>query len=125
MILRNGSRTEPVVAAVCAVPILTEALRTILDGIAEVRTFPARGGDTVGLLRSLAPDAIVVDTEDEAQAAAPFARDAELTLVHVLLRERKLRVLSGEEWQEFEDGASPEEIRNVLVGALYGSRRVA
>ena len=128
MILRPGSGGLPLVAVVCAVPLLSEALSAILDSIAEVRSFPAHGGDTSGLLRSLGPDAIVVDTEEEAENAAPFARERGLALVHVLLRERRLRVLSGdgEMWEERDNGgASPEAIRNILVGAIYGPGRAA
>ena len=126
MILRPGSGGLPLVAVVCAVPILAEALSAILEGIAEVRSFPARCGDTAGLLRSLNPDAIVVDTADEAEAAAPVANESGLALVHVLLRERKLRVLGAGGWEERDNGgASPEAIRNILVGAIYGSGRAA
>lgn len=126
MILRGGNGADPVVAVVCAIPIVSEGLAAILEGFAEIRTFPARAGDTAGLLRSLRPDAVVVDTEEEAQAAAPFARESGLTLVHVLLRERKLRVLTDEGWEERENGdAAPEEIRNILVGAIYGPRSFA
>jgi hypothetical protein len=126
MILRPGSGGLPLVAVVCAVPLLSEALSAILDSIAEVRAFPARCGDTIGLLRSLGPDAIVVDTEEEAENAAPFARESGLALIHVLLRERRLRVLSGELWEERDNGgASPEAIRNILVGAIYGPGRAA
>jgi hypothetical protein len=126
MILRPGSGGLPLVAVVCAVPLLSEALSAILDSIAEVRSFPARCGDTIGLLRSLEPDAIVVDTEEEAENAAPFARESGLALIHVLLRERKLRVLRGELWEERDNGgASPEAIRNILIGGLYGRRGAA
>jgi hypothetical protein len=115
------TREQPLVAVVCTVPLLEEALSAVLENIAEVRAFPADGGDTPGLLRSLQPDAVVVDTTEEAEAAADFAREAESPLVCILLREQKLRVLQNGGWEELEDdGASPEAIRNILVGGIFG-----
>jgi hypothetical protein len=112
------------VAVVCSVPLLHEALSAALENIAEVHAFPADGGDICGLLRSLQPDAVVVDTAKEAEAAADFAREAHSTLVCVLLREQKLRVLQNGGWVEPDgDGASPEAIRNILVGGIFGRGR--
>ena len=56
-------RNEPLVAVVCAVPILGEALTAALDGLAECKVIPARQPELGGLLKSLQPDAIVVDDE--------------------------------------------------------------
>jgi hypothetical protein len=118
------TRDRPLVAVVCSVPLLHEALSAALENIAEVHMFPADGGDTCGLLRSLQPDAVVVDTPEEAEAAADFAREAESPLVCVLLREQKLRVLQNGGWKEPDgDGASPEAIRNILVGGIFGKGR--
>ena len=124
--LRSGGDGQPVVAVVYTVPLLCEALAGSLDGIAELRTFPARHGDTGGLLRSLEPDAVVVDTADEAEAAVGYARETGAPLVHVLLRERRLRVLRDGDWDEAECGAAtPEGIRNIIVGGVYGRQEVA
>jgi hypothetical protein len=72
-------------------------------------------------LRSLRPDAIVVDTPESAAGAESYARESHVPLVHVLFREEKLRVLADGSWSALEeDGASPEAIRNVLVGGIYG-----
>lgn len=120
MSAHSETRARPLVAVVCSVPLLHEALSAALENIAEVHAFPADGGDTCGLLRSLQPDAVVVDTAEEAEAAADFAREAESTLVCVLLREQKLRVLQNGGWEEPDgDGASPEAIRNILVGGIF------
>lgn len=114
----------PLVAVVCKVPLICEAISDALENVAEVRHFPARRGDTVGLLRWLQPDAVVVDSEDEADEAASFARESAAPLVHVLLRERKLRILRNDHWEEPEDGsASAEAIRNVVIAGLFGGRR--
>jgi hypothetical protein len=115
----NGG--EPLVAVVCKVPLLCEALTSTLAGIAETHSFPADLGDLDGLLRSLRPDAIVVDTPESAQGAASYARESHVPLVHVLFREEKLRVLADGSWSApEEDGASPEAIRNLLVGGIFG-----
>jgi hypothetical protein len=117
-----GRGGEPLVALICEVPLLAEALAASLEGIAEVRAFPAELEDANGLLRSLQPDAVVVDTAKQASVAAVFAREARVPLVHVLLRVSKLRVLQDGEWESSEgaEGASPEAIRNALVAGIFG-----
>jgi hypothetical protein len=118
-------RARPLVAAVCTVPLLCEALSTAMDGIAEVQSFPAGREGSAGLLRFLEPDAVVVDTREEAKHAEAYARESGAPLVHVLLAQQKLRLLRAGKWREPPvDDASPESIRNVLVGALYGPRTV-
>jgi hypothetical protein len=122
----NGERPEPLVAVLCSTPILCEALSAALESIADVRRFPAGRGDVAGLLRSLAPDGVVVDSEEDLEAAAEFASEFDAPLVHVSLRRDRLRVLADGEWQEPESQqASPEAIRNALVGGIYGRARRA
>ena len=114
----------PLVAIVSGVPMLREALRNALDGIAEVRDFPAGQGDTAGLLRSLRPDAIVVDSEEEAESVAAFARESDSPLVLVSYRDEVVKVLGNAGWEESKDaGVSPEGIRNVLVAGIFGRAR--
>jgi hypothetical protein len=112
-----GAR-EPLVAVLYSVPLLYEAISSSLDEIAEVHGFPARRGDPVGLLRALAPDAVVVDDPAEAEAVSGWAEEQDVPLVHVRLVERKLRLLRHGEWQE-SIGASADAIRNVIAGSLY------
>jgi hypothetical protein len=115
-----GSAPKPLVVAVCAIPLLQEAISAAMADIAQVQGFPAHRGDTVGLLRSLNPDAVVVDAQDEADAAASFAYESNAPLVYISLKERKLRILRNGDWQEAgSEGTSPEEIRNVLVAGLF------
>lgn len=114
------SPVRPLVVAVCAVPLLHEALAATLEDIAEVRSFPAHRGDTLGLLRGLHPDAVIVDAEDEAEAAASFARETRSPILHISLEERKLRILRDGDWEDAGNGrASPEEIRNILAAGLF------
>jgi hypothetical protein len=115
----------PIVAVVSVVPLLSEAVEQALDGIAEVRSFPAGGGDTAGFLRFLRPDAVVVDSATEAQAAIRFAREEGATLVHVSLPDQRLRLLRRGGWVEYANGsASPERLRSALAAGLMrkGSR---
>lgn len=118
------NEAQPLIAVICRAPILSEALTAAFDRVAVVQSFPARRGDTIGLLRWLEPDGVVVDTQEEAEEAARFARDTRSPLVHVSLRERKLRVLRNGRWEEPEGvSTSPESIRNVLLGGIFGRRR--
>jgi hypothetical protein len=112
-----GAR-EPLVAVLYSVPLLFEAISSSLDEIAEVHGFPAHRGDPVGLLRAVAPDAVVVDDPVEAEAVSGWAEEQDVPLVHVRLLERKLRLLRHGEWQE-SIGASADAIRNVIAGSLY------
>ena len=121
--MNRRGEAEPMVAAICAVPLLCEAIESALEGIAELRSFPAGRRDTDGLLRSLRPDGVVVDTRDAADDAEDYARDTDSPLIHVQLSEARLRVLRNGSWDVIRD-PSPESIRNVLVGSLYGPRTV-
>ena len=109
---------QPLVAVLYSVPLLCEALDAALASIAEVRAFPA-GRDSLGLLRAVRPDAVVVDDAGEAEAVRRWAKRHRLPLVHVELRERKIRVLRDGAWEEC-PGTSAESIRNVLARSFYG-----
>lgn len=120
----KGEQTEPLVAVVCRVPLLSEALSDALEGIADVRPFPAGRADTDGLLRALAPDAVVVDTEAEAHEAIPYAVEAGAPLVQVSLRDRTLRTFEHGHWHEADAAASPEAIRNAVLAGIFGREHV-
>src|SRR5690349_10671019 len=110
---------QPRIAVLYSVPLVCEALSSALENIAEVQTFPARRGDTVGLLRSVQPDAVVVDDAREADEAAGWMKLHRLPLVFISLRDRKIKVLLDGRWEE-SAGTSAESIRNVLAGSIYG-----
>jgi hypothetical protein len=113
-----SSTQQPLVAVLYSVPLLCEAISAALDDIAEVHMFRARRGDTVGLLRSLRPDAVVVDHPSEAAEARRWTEPRAVPLVHISLHERRIRVLHTGEWDE-SAGASRESIRSVIAGAMY------
>jgi hypothetical protein len=87
---------RPIVVAVCSIPLVHEALAVALDGIADVQSFPAGHGDTAG--------------------------ERKCPLVHLSLRQRTMRLRRGRGWEEPIEGVSPEAIRNLLVGELFGAR---
>jgi hypothetical protein len=114
---------QPLIAVICTVPLLEEALLAAVGDMTTVRSFPA-GRDTTGLLSWLRPDGIVVDSDEEAENALPFARELGLPLLHVSLAKRKLRILRDGEWDEPEElTASPETVRNIIVGGIFGAGR--
>jgi hypothetical protein len=115
----------PLIALVCQVPLIAEAVTSALQEIAEVRVFPGGRGGTGGLLRSLDPDGVVVDSPREAAAAADFARERGIPVVEVSLVEQRLRVFGPAGWEDAGDAlATPEAIRNVLVGRIFGREGV-
>jgi len=118
--LRPAQTTRPLVAVVCAVPLLGEAVGSALE-FAEVHTFSDRGGDVAGLLRWLQPDAVVVDTEKTAIEASRYARERDLPVIHLELRDHELRLFRGGLWEVVRngEGPTPEAIRNVVAGALF------
>lgn len=108
------------VALACRVPLVGEGVASAFDGLAAVERVPA-GADTLTVLRWLRPDVLVVDSEEEAQRAIPHARETGLTLVHVLLRERRLRVLKSGRWIEpAEEAVSGDLLCAIVVGESYG-----
>jgi hypothetical protein len=120
-------RELPLVALVCRVPLLAEAVAGALAGIAEIRTFPVHPGETASLLSSLEPNAIVVDDEAEADEAAPFARGSHTPLVHISVKPPQVRVLREVGWETVGTGAaaaSPESLRNLVVASIYGREGV-
>jgi len=93
---------------------------------AEVRSFAASGGDVEGLLGWLRPDALIVDSDAGADAAAVYAREHDLPVVHVCVRARTLRLFRNGEWEHVSnvEGPTPEAIRNVVAGSLFARGRL-
>lgn len=121
--MNNMGRRQPLVAVVYSVPLLCEAIASVLDNIAEVRTFPARRGDTVGLLRSVRPDVVLVDDPMELAQVQGWVENQDIPLVEICLRQLKIRVLRNGEWEE-SAGASAESIRNAVAGSIYAPDEV-
>jgi hypothetical protein len=119
----GGKESQPLIAVLCRAPIVGEAIHAEFATIADVREFPAGAGDTPGLLRMLRPDAVVVDDEAEALEAAEFARETNSPLVHLSLRDHKVRLLQDGSWEERENGSSAHTVRNLIVGAIFREGR--
>ena len=117
--MNPAQETRPLVAVVCKVPLVGEAAGSAID-FAEVKFFGG-GRDTAGLLSWLRPDAVVVDSEEDAEAAAAFAVEHELSAVHIGVRDRTLRVLRRSGWEVVGngEGPTPEAIRNAVAGSLF------
>ena len=122
--MNTSGRRQPLAAVLYSVPLLCEAIASALDNIAEVWAFPARRGDTVGLLRSISPDAVVVDDPIEAAHVKGWAERHDIPVVEICLQKQKIRVLRGGEWEE-SAGASAESIRNAIAGSLYARGGIA
>jgi hypothetical protein len=113
-------RERPLVALVCRAPIVAEALAASLGGICEV--MPLQGGvsDLPGLLQAIQPDGVVFDSSlDAARAADLVGAESSPVLVHVSANDAAVLLLGGQGWQRCADEASPDEVRNVLAGALF------
>jgi hypothetical protein len=115
--------TLPVIAVLCRVPLVAEALMGAFEGMAEVRSLPTHSGDTAGVLRWLRPDAVIVDDERAAESAAPYVATEGGLLVHVSIADGTVRVFQDESWEVVDvDGSTPDAIRNLVIGSLL--RRV-
>ncbi len=113
-------RRQPIVLVVSATPLLYEALADSMRGFATLHEIPANRPDLIGLLRALHFDALVVDTPTEVGEIEALARELRRPLLHILLRERKVRVLRDDGFEVFDEaGASAESIRNLLVGEIF------
>jgi hypothetical protein len=123
--LRPSGQSRPLIAVVCAVPLLSEAMESALE-FAEVRSFSGRGGDIAGLLQWLRPDAVVVDDDENADGAAAYAAEREIPVVHICVRSRVLRLFHRGSWADVAngEGPTPEVIRNVVAGALFAREGV-
>jgi hypothetical protein len=119
----GGTTDRPLVAVVTRVPMLCEALSAALKDLADVKGFAADQDDTIGLLRWLRPDAVVVDDDGDVTAAESFARESNSPIVRVSLQDGRLKLLRNGGWVESANGeSSSEQLRNILVGGLFGSR---
>jgi hypothetical protein len=115
----------PLVAVVCAAPLLAEALCAAFEGVADVLPLPAGRPDLAGLLDSLRPAGVVVDGPADAEAAASYSLRSGASLLHVDLRGSTLAVWDAGRWRRSDLPASPEHVRNVAIAGIAGGGRVA
>lgn len=117
---RGGER--PLVAVLYRVPLVCEAIVAALDPIVSTSAFPAGVGDLLGLLDSVSPDAIVVDSV-EAGEIALYARVEEVPMVQIDLRAQQLLIFERGDLRT-EETVTAESVRNAVAGALFGLRAV-
>jgi hypothetical protein len=119
----RARRSRPLVVTITEVPIFYEAVAGSLRDRAIVQALKPSGGDTGVVLRLIAPDAVVVDTMRDAQAAVDSALEQGFPIVHVSSEESVLRVLgAGGSWTE--QGLPPmasEAFWNILCSATLGA----
>jgi hypothetical protein len=106
--MRRSRRLRPLVAVVCAAPLMAEGVATALDGVAETRLLPAELEDLGELLRALLPDALVVDRE--CRAARAHADEYSIPLFSVPVEAAGVEV------------PSPESLRALVVGSLLAGQ---
>jgi hypothetical protein len=110
---------RPLVAVICSVPLVGEAIRSAVD-FADVQSFTGQR-DTAGLLRWLKPDVVIVDSDSDADEATVYANENDLAVLHISVRERTLRLFRRGEWEQVGngDGPTPEVVHNVVAGILF------
>jgi hypothetical protein len=114
-------RGRPLVVIVWSAPLLCEGVMSALDGMANVRAFPAGSGDTTAFLRWFGPEVVVIDTDEEVEAAIEFVQESGAQLVRVFLDDSKLQVsklqVFGERgWEEPETADAPlQSIREIIL----------
>jgi hypothetical protein len=114
---------RPVVAVICEAPLLAEALGAALAGFAEVLVLPARRSDLAGLLDSVRPAGIVVEDDQDAAAAAAYARTSPAPVLHARLHESVLAVWGPEGWKNADGELSPELVRNTVLALMRSQGR--
>jgi hypothetical protein len=118
-----SAERHPLVAVVCAAPLLAEALSAAFEGVADVLPVPAGRTDLAGLLESLRPAGVVVDDHGDAEAAAFYSRRFGAPLLHVQLRDSTLAVWRPTGWQPAGPTVSAEHVRNIALAGIAESRR--
>ena len=115
----GGGSGQPLVALICCVPLIGEGVRPELE-FAEVHSFKGKR-DTAGLLRSLEPDLVIVDSSVDAREASAYATEHDSAVLHISVRSRSLRLFHRGGWKQVgtSEGATPEAVRNVVAGTLF------
>jgi hypothetical protein len=111
--------SSPLIALICCVPLIGEGIRPELE-FADVHSFRGER-DTAGLLRSLEPDLVIVDSPADARAASAYALERDSAVLHISVRSRTLRLFQRGAWKQVgaTGAVTPEAVRNVVAGALF------
>jgi hypothetical protein len=118
----TGARSDPLIVAVISVPLLRESLAEALEGIALLRRVPSEIADLAGLVRHINPSVLVSDSSHDITELASIGEELSIPVVHICLETHQLRVLRDRRWTVFPSTEMrPHEIRNVVMGAIYGA----
>jgi hypothetical protein len=116
------AQADPVVVGVISVPLLHDSLTEALDGVAVLLRVPPEIPDLAGLIRHTGPSVLVGDSSDAITELAAIGEELSIPVVHISLETRQLRVLRDRHWTVFPSTEMrPHEIRNVVMGAIYGA----
>jgi hypothetical protein len=108
------------VLALTTTPLLTELLRDLLGDSALVRDFPGDSVDLEGLVRHTLPDALVIDSDQDAFELSAVAEELSVPLVRISLPSHEARVFRDRRWSPVPLPIdSPTSIRNLLLGELF------
>jgi hypothetical protein len=107
-------RTRPLIAVMSRVPLFVEALRATFEGIADVQSVSADDVEAHGLVRAFQPDAVIIE------GVELDAIGLVVPCVRVELSAQRVSIRRGGAWESLDVELTPEAIRNVAVGALYG-----
>jgi hypothetical protein len=114
------SRVRPLVLALIVTPLLTDLLHDLLDEVAQLRHFPAGSPDLDGLVRHTMPDALIIDSDQDAPELCGVADELSVPLVQILLPSHEARVFRDGQWNPLPlPIESPMTIRNLLLGELF------
>jgi hypothetical protein len=115
-----ANRVRPLVLALTVTPLLTELLHDLLDEIAQLRDFPPGSPDLDGLVRHTMPDALIIDSDQDASELAAVADELSVPLVQISLPSHEARVFRDGGWNPLAlPIESPMTIRNLLLGELF------
>jgi hypothetical protein len=118
----RDSAARPIVLALTGTPLLTDLLRDLLDQVAVVRHFPAGSPDLEGLVRHTMPNALVIDSDQDALELAEVADELSMPLVRIALPSHEIQIFRDGGWDPVPFRIeSPTTIRNLLLGELFNS----
>lgn len=116
----TAARVRPLVLALTTTPLLIELLRDLLGESALVRDFPGDSVDLEGLVRHTQPDALVIDSDEDAFELSAVAEELSVPLVQISLPSHEARVFRDRSWSPGPLPIdSPTSIRNLLLGELF------
>ena len=116
----SSAQRESLVVVFCVTPLLREAVASAVGDLAKVAGIDPRGSDPASLIEWVHADAVVVETESDAEAAADAARATGTTLVQIAPAQRDVRFLTEDGWIAAAPtgGSAMQTLRGVLANGL-------